>query len=299
MQILPINYKKWMLFNNKLLNQFFLITSLFALIVSCNSQKGLIRHINRDNYDIALADSVLAYALDHEALYSLADTLKPISSVKFLRYTIAKDSTMKDGEAIVTTKDSLLKKIEEYQKVCKRLSKGDFEFVLLPFQRTDKAIRNLEIYVVRKSKLESLLKTYSSFFGQWGFTPSTKPAIILTAIEFETRLDRNRAYGYLFGYPSYAVDFFVQSTRTQEADTAKKLVPRDFFAIPVFASEKGHFTYAMPKGHQPTAIDSTLYNNAMLTLKRYKILREKYSSPQGLKAMKLWMRLNTNKKIEP
>lgn len=277
------------------MKHFSLILLTFALLSSCSTQKAFQKSTDNGDYDKALADTVLAYALDHEALYSLADTLKPISSVKFLRYAIAKDSTMKDGDAVITTKDSLLQKIEAYQKVCKALSKGDFEFVLLPFERTEKAIRNIEIYVVRKSRLASLLKTYSSFFGQWGFTASTKPAVLLTAVEFETRLDRNRAYGYLFGYPSYAVDFFVESTRKQEADTAKKLVPRDFFAIPVFAGEKGHFTYAMPKGYQPTNTDSTIYFKAMATLQKYKAVREKYNTPKGLKAMQLWMKLNTVK----
>jgi len=167
--------------------------------------------------------------------------------------------------------------------------------VLIPFKRADNGTRNLEIYVVRKSRFASILKTYSSFFGQWGFTPATKPAVVLTAVEYETRLDRNRAYGYLFGYPAYAVDFFVESTMKQEADIAKTLVPRDFFAIPVFASNSGHFTYAMPKGYQPTATDSAIYKKAMVTLEKYKAIREKYNTPQGLRAMKLWMKINESK----
>jgi len=271
------------------------ISILLILLVSCSTQKSLQKSIGKEDFDTALADTVLAYALDHEALYSLADTLKPISSVQFLRYAVAKDSTMKDGDAMITTKDSLLQKIEAYHKVCKALSKGDFEFVLMPFQRTDKGTRNLEIYVVRKSRFASILKTHSSFFGQWGFTPATKPAVVLTAVEYETRLDRNRAYGYLFGYPAYAVDFFVESTKKQEADTAKTLVPRDFFAIPVFAGNNGYFTYAMPKDYQPTATDSAIYKKAMVTLEKYKAIREKYNTPQGLRAMKLWMKLNKSK----
>ncbi len=267
------------------------ITIISILFFACSSQKNIQKEIVKQDYDKVLADSILAYALDHEALYSLADTLKPISSVKFLRYAVAKDSTMKDGDAYITNADSLLQKIEAYQKVCKALSKGDFEFVLTPFQRTEKNIRNLEIYIVRKSRLASILNTYASFFGQWGFTPSTNPAVVLTAVEYETRLDRNRAYGYLFGYPSYAVDFFVTSTKTQEADTAKKLVPRDFFAIPVFAGNKGYFTYAMPKGYQPTAIDSAIYNKAALTLNNYKTIREQYNTKQGVQAFKLWQAL--------
>jgi len=273
------------------------ILSLSAFVLaSCGTQLSFKKAIQNKNFDHALTDSMLSYALDHEALYSLIDTLKPISSVKLLRYAIAKDSTMKDGDELVVSQDSLLNKIEAYQKICAAISNGDWQFIVVPFQRTDKKIRNIEIYVVRKSKFENVLKMYSSFFGQWGFTEKSNPAVVLTTIEYETRLDRNRAYGYLFGYPSYAVDFFVESTKIQEADINKKLVPRDFFAIPVFAGNKGYFTYAMPKGYQPTRTDSTIYNKAMITLEKYKALREKYNTPQGLKAMNLWMKMNNQLK---
>jgi len=231
---------------------------------------------------------LLAYALDHEALYTLADTLKPISSVKFVRYAIAKDSTQRDGDLAVTDKDSLLQKIERYQKVCNALSGGDWQFVLMPFERTEKAIRNMEIYVVRKSVFQKKLAAYQSFIGQWGYTPSAYPSVVLPVVEYESRWDRNRAYGYLFGYPSYAVDFFVEAQKTQDKDTAHKLVARDFFSIPVFAGNTGHFTYAIPKGQQSFASDSALYNKAMATLERYKRVREKYVTATGIKAMELW-----------
>jgi hypothetical protein len=275
--------------------KYFLFLSAFVL-TSCGTQLSFKKALQNKSFDHALADTMISYALDHEALYSLIDTLKPISSVKLLRYAIAKDSSMKDGDELVVSQDSLLNKIEVYQKICAAISNGDWQFIVVPFQRTDKKIRNIEIYVVRKSKFENVLKMYSSFFGQWGFTEKSNPAFVLTTIEYETRLDRNRAYGYLFGYPSYAVDFFVESTKIQEADINKKLISRDFFAIPVYAGVKGYFTYATPKGYQPTITDSTIYNKATITLEKYKAVREKYNTPQGLKAMNLWMKMNNQLK---
>lgn len=273
------------------MKKIFLFISFAVLLAACSSTRKAQGYSSSD-YDKALADSVLAYALDHEALYTLADTLKPISSVKFLRYAIAKDSMLGDGDVAVTTKDSLLQKLERYQKVCTALSGGDWQFVLMPFERTEKAIRNMEIYVVRKSVFQKKLAAYQSFFGQWGFTPSANPSVVLPVVEYESRWDRNRAYGYLFGYPSYAVDFFVEAQKTQDKDTAHKLVTRDFFAIPVYAGKQGYFTYAIPKGQQPFASDSALYNKATATLERYKIIREKYVTQTGLQAMKLWKELS-------
>lgn len=271
-----------------------LITAVILLyILSCTTQKPMQQAAIMGDYDAALADTVLAYALDHEALYTLADTLKPISSVKLLRYQVAKDSTMKDGDAAIVVQDSLLKKIEVYQKVCKALSHDDWEFLMVPFRYTEKNTRNIELLVVRKSRFAATMNTYAAFFGQWGFTASTNPAVVLTAIENESKLDRFRAYGYLFGYPPHAVDFFVKASVAQDADTAKKLVPRDFFAIPVFTSEKGYFTYAVPKGYQPVAVDSAIHKKAVNTLEKYKQTREKYNAPKGLQAMKLWRAINT------
>lgn len=269
----------------------FIFFSTILLFISCSTSRSFKTPVYTD-HDYALADSMLAYALDHEAIYTLLDTLKPISSVKFMRYTIAKDSTMTDGDKEIVKQDSFLHKIEKYQKACRALSQGDWQFILAPFKMTDKNFRNLEIYVVRKSRFASLLKQYSPFFGQWGFTPSSDPAVVLSIVEYESPYDRYRAYGYLFGYPEYAVDFFVQASIKADTDTAIKLVSRDFFAIPVYAGEKGYFTYAMPKGHVPGIEDSTLYRKSMITLEKYKVIRTRYASPAGLSAIRLWQDWN-------
>jgi hypothetical protein len=95
----------------------------------------------------------------------------------------------------------------------------------------------------------------------------------------------------LFGYPAHAVDFFVEASKTQFADISKKLVPRNFFEIPVFAGEKGHFTYAIPKSYIPTNIDSSIYKNAINTLNKYKKTRSQCLTKNGLKANELWEKM--------
>jgi hypothetical protein len=275
--------------NKQLLMKRYLCTGIIAIgLLSCGLNKSLTRQLANEPFQQALADTLLAYALDHEALYTLADTLKPVSSVKFLRYTIAKDSTQHDGDITIATRDSLLKKIRGYQQVCHTLSEGDWQFVLTPFNRTEKNIRNMEIYVVRKSVFAKKIRQHQYFFGQWGFTPNASPAVVLSVIEYETKLDRNRAFGYLFGYPPHAVDFFVEAAKVQNADTSKPLVKRDFFSIPVFAKATGYFTYAVPKGYKATPVDSTIYKAATQTLQRYKVARAKFSQTKNVDALKLW-----------
>ncbi len=268
------------------------IIVLIAASCSINKQSRTNTHYR---FDQTLADSMFAYALDHEAIYSLLDTLKPISSVSFLRYKIAADSNTAPGSKNIVPNDSLLHTLAAYQKICHALSTGDWQFVLSPFARTDNGYRNIEIYVVRKSRFKQVLQQKSHFFGQWGFTPEADPGTVLSVIEYEQKYDRYRAYGYLFGYPDYAVDFFVDAAIQSDSDTSIGLVPRDFFAIPVWERPTGHFTYAMPKGHQPDETDSIIYRKAMLTLDRYKRERSRYINSQGgFNATALWLQWNKN-----
>lgn len=75
-------------------------------------------------------------------------------------------------------------------------------------------------------------------------------------------------------------------------DTAHKLVPRNFFAIPVHAGETGYFTYAVPKEYRPGPVDPSIYYKGMVTLKRYRELRGSYVTATGLRARELWRKMN-------
>ena len=233
----------------------------------------------------ALADTLLRQALDQEALYSLMADLKPISTIRHLHYPLVKDSTMHDGEPNVTKNAAALAELAKYQKVLNALSFGDLHFVMLPFKGVYDKERNLQILVCRRDLLNQTITTHQAFFGQWGFTSGTSPEVLLTTIEFETKHDRYRAYGYLFGYPDYAVNFFVESSKSEEK--TKQFVTRDFFDIPVQVGRKGHFTYAVPKGYQTTQTDSALHRSAGKVLATYTRRRAKYLKTNGLLASQL------------
>ncbi|WP_295119707.1 hypothetical protein [uncultured Chitinophaga sp.] len=256
---------------------------LISLTMAACATTRQLSNTSLNKEETALADSMLTWALDHEAIYTLLDTLKPISSVKYLQYPVAKSATAKDGDPVVTHPDSLPALAAKYARICEKLSKGDHRFIMVPFAQAYGHKRMMEIYAVRKSKFAAVLEQHAAFFNQWGFTAASDPAVVLSVIEFEKPYDRNRAYGYFFGYPDYAVDFFIKA----EQDTTVRLVPRDFFAIPVYAGQKGYFTYAMPKGHNPSQIDSVIFRNAQVTLERYKAARSKDKS-----AVSLWRKWN-------
>jgi len=247
------------------------------------------------------ADSLLSKALDHEALYSLMGDMKPISSIGFAHsYPLGKDSTQKDGqqkivEVGIDSIKTAMEELESWNRVLAALSFDDYQFLLVPFKQVYKGKRNLQILLCRTDLIDSLLVAQSPFFAQWGFVSGTDPAVLLTAIEFEEKHDRYRAYGYLFGYPQHAVDFFVEASLEQEA--TGEFVKRSFFSIPVHMRETGYFTYALPEDSTPLPLDSAKYYQASEILEEYRQLRPSFIDEGGhLKAVELyrnWWRRKT------
>jgi hypothetical protein len=228
-----------------------------------------------------LADSLLLYALDHEALYTLLDTLKPISSVKMLRFPLAADSTHVAATVPALRNPAYLDTLAMYERVCRALSTSKNQWLLVPFSKPDKGYRNIQIYVVRQQSFEKKIAEYPAFFSQFGISRLSHPAMVITHVENTDTYDRWRGYGYLFGYPGYAVDFFVEAGN-QQKETGK-FVERQFFHIPVFVAKEGYFTYALPKNVFPAIIDSTIYGNGVKTLEKYKGLRKKWVQSDKIK----------------
>ncbi len=234
-----------------------------------------------------LADSVLTLALDNEALYTIVEPIKPISTVMNFSLLIARPDSVASGVREASAPSPAdLQRLQQLQTVLNRLQIGDVQFLLIPFKRAEKGRRYFEVVAVNTALLQKVIARDQTFWAQWGFVPNANPAVVLTTVEFEERLDRYRGYGYLFGYPEHAITFFVEAARSE--DSTKQFVKRDFFQIPVFSSETGHFTYAIPKGYTPTEVDSALYRTATATLQRYKAMRQNFIGKDGrLKAREL------------
>ncbi len=228
----------------------------------------------------SMTNELLTYGLEHEALYTLLDSLKPMSSLgQALSFPLAKKEGMTDGHRQVVNIESdsiqlALKELDSWHRILKVLSTDELQFLMIPFRKPWDEKRHLQILVCRKDEFQKTLEKEAAFFAQWGFTAHADPATVLTTIEFESKNDRYRAYGYLFGYPEHAVDFFVKASITGEE--TGEFVTRDFFHMPVAAGEKGYFTYAVPKDYVPVRSDSVIYNRATATLKRYNQLKRRY-----------------------
>lgn len=223
-----------------------------------------------------LRDSLLQNGLEGEALYTLMAPIKPMSSVASFSFPVANSDSSKQLEAELIERDSLyhLKRMKEIQQAVNLIDLPDLKFVLVPYRSAYTKTRILQLSVVRISKLDSLLAAKETFFGQYGFSPGADPAVVVTVNEYEKKYQRLRGYGYLFGYPDYAVDFFVNAFH--EADTTGNLVPRNFFRMPTYGHEEGNFVYAYPKDHKPNEVDSVLLKRSIPVLETFQLLRSRY-----------------------
>lgn len=227
---------------------------------------------------VRLRDSILQEGLDGEALYTLMGDVKPMSSVVSFSFPIGNGDSSIQLDEMVLPVDSLryLARINQIQQAVSLIDLPDLKFVLVPYRSAYSKTRILQLSVVRISKLDSLLEAKSQFFGQYGFAPGADPAVVLSVNEYEKKYERLRGYGYLFGYPDYAVDFFVGAFR--ESDVTGKHVSRKFFHIPTFERAEGNFVYAYPVDYTPGLQDSALYQRSETLLKRYKLLRSRYTN---------------------
>lgn len=252
-----------------------------------NSSKRAMRN---NGFDFALADSILKIGLDHEALYTLVSDIKPMSSLISFTFPFKIDSTkLVKGHAIDLEKTAEhVEKMKRYTDVLNGLDLKGLDFVMIPFKMSTDSTKSFQVNVIRESRMDQVIKEHLDFFAYMGIVPGSEPSIVLSTVENQDQILRLRAYGYLFGYPDYAVDFFVEAFH-QKQQTGS-FVERDFFQIPVFTRETGYFVYAMPKGHIPTEKDSTLYHRAMDVLDGYQGIRSGYynadSTYQSLKLIR-------------
>jgi hypothetical protein len=207
------------------------------------------------------AEQLLLKALDGEALYTIVGGLKPMSS-GWVSHRFKVDAPD-------------LAAAEKDRQVLGALRCGNEVFATLqPFWRVYEGTRTLDGFLYHRRGVARAVRDHARFFAFYGLTPSSNPVEVTMAFEVDETSQRNRGYGYLFGYPDHAVDFFVRSDAEQRK--TKKLVPRDFLHIPTFEGEQHRFVYAVPKGQAPNEVDLALKRSALPILAYYRKLRPKY-----------------------
>lgn len=249
------------------------------------------------------AEELLLKALDSEALYTIAGGLKPMSSgFQQFRVTVqlprvdaaeaekaVRELGAKKGEELTDAEKNLLsraktavqraetlKNIEETRLILAQWRCGDGEIFasLQHFARPFDGQRFADTVVFSRPRLRQMLTEKADVFSRWGITANAHPLDVLYAVEYDATSARNGGYGFLFGYPDYAVRFFVSAA--DEEEFSGKFVERDFYSIPTFAAATGNFVYAVPKNHVETEADRNLKVRAAQILESYKRRRSEY-----------------------
>lgn len=247
-------------------------------------------------------EELLLKALDREALYTIAGGLKPMSSgfqtfqlqvsLPRIEFTEA-EKTVREFEAkkaeelsadekrrltqakqVVERKETL-DKIDDTRAIFEQWKCGEEIFAdVQHFSEVYEGKRYFEAVVFSRPRLKQMITEKADFFSRWGITPNSHPLEVLYTADVDKTSARFGAYGYLFGYPDYAVRFFALASDEQEF--SGKFVERDFYSIPTFEQETNRFVYATPKGHTENETDKALRARAGQILASYKKRRTEY-----------------------
>lgn len=211
--------------------------------------------------DRAGAEALILKAMDREGLYTVIGGLKPMSS------------------GFVTLKSPVGRPaLSEMARIRRQLTAfriGDTVTASLqPFWRVYGEDRFLEGLIFHRPTMDRVVEENSQLFGWFGISVGSAPIEAVLAIDRDDTPRRNRAYGYFFGYPRHAVDFFVQSEESRRRGGG--FVPRDFLSIPTYELPANGFVYAVPKGYSPQAVDLELKRQALPIFEMYRQLRPRY-----------------------
>lgn len=209
-------------------------------------------------------EALLLSALDSEAVYTMLADIKPVSA-GFASWRI--------DLAAPATAD-----LDDTRRMLATWTCGDaLAAGAHHFERVYDNKKPVQAWVARRPAVRALVARRATFFAPLGVTPHADIAEVLLAVEYAEPPTRFRGYGWLFGYPDYAVDFFVSAAASEEATGV--FVKRDFRSVPVFARATQAFVWARPAGAADTAADLDIDARARPVLETYREWRARYIGP--------------------
>lgn len=238
-------------------------------------QSNQLNTFNKQQKEIL--DYVIEQGLQREAIYTIYSPIKPMSTIGDYRVDYKlKQSDPKFKAQLDTI--ALLKSIVDNSKF------ETIEFQIYPFNSTWDSVQTYHFCVLRKDLVFKLLEDKKEFFSSLSINQNTDYKNMLIKIENANMPERYRALGYLFGYPDYAVDFFVEAFI--KGKESGEFVPRQFFQIPTLKSKTGHFVYALPLDYRIGKTDSLLYIKAENTLEKFTKERANQNYKKGIELLK-------------
>lgn len=227
------------------------------------------------------AEQLMLRMLDRESLYTVISGLKPMSS--------GFASVVYGAEPLDET---AYQQLVDLRTILRQFRCGDDLYAdMMVFRRVSDGKKTAHAIVVNIPAMRAVIRQYADFFAKLGITENSHPMEVVMAVEHAEPSDRHRGYGYLFGYPKYAVDFFVQAAEHQQR--TGEFVERDFFHVPTYERETNLFVWAVPKGHIPNSEDLAIRARAEQILQAYRARREQFigEGKQGVvELLRDWLR---------
>lgn len=212
-------------------------------------------------------ESLFLEILDSEALYTVAGGTKPASS-GFVRFAVDVE------ENAAPEVDRHRRWLEAFR--CAGAIYATVHHFAKTYvnQKTGRRERPYEGIVFAVELLRRLVAEQAAFFHRLGVTEHSHPVEILMAVEHAADGERWRGYGWMFGFPSAAVDFFVQAGLRQKQ--TGEFVRRRFVSLPTFAREQRGVVYAVPEDAPDTEADRAFRRRIEATLGEYRRRRALY-----------------------
>ena len=205
--------------------------------------------------------------MDSEALYTVVGAVKPMSG-GYVSFRLPGDSL--DASQLDTARRHL-----EAFRCGTELFATVHHFARLFPDRDSKVVeRYYDGVVFHRAGLRRTIVAHKEFFLPLGLSENSHPLEVLMSIEYSEAPTRFRGLGYLYGYPDYAVDFFVSASRQQSLTGT--FVPRDFVSMPTFARSDRGVVYAIEKGATERDADKQLRTKLAPILEQYKRRRDEY-----------------------
>jgi hypothetical protein len=209
------------------------------------------------------SEALLLHALDTEALYTLIGDLKPLSSLAEITLPVDRRETLD---------------LEELRRATAAWHCGDdYSALVHHFVESRDGRVGYEGQVWNRAALAALLARHASLFARFGITAGLHPDAVMRAVDRIPMPERARAYGFLYGYPDYAIDFFLAAGQ-QEHDSGQR-TPTDTVSVPTYARSTGLYVWSVSKGHVENAADRQIRKEAVVILQDYLSRRPRYIGP--------------------
>ena len=267
---------------------------LFVLLTSCAGAAGVPRNQCFPLETLPpqlreVAEQMLLEALDREALYTLIGGLKAMSSAILTE----------ERQFQLDTAKPQIREFEEFQQIAETWRCGEELWAgisalrhVVPKDRDTpvgidvlgrkQGVRTVYGNVLNLPAVRRVIEAHAPLFGYHGLTRRTAPAEMLARIGMLDEIDFNLAFGYLYGYPSHAVEFY--SRLLDRARKGQPLKPGEavninvptYSPVMVRGETGSQFRYRIAPDHQEDDEDRRLRITAAKTLEAYRARRPKY-----------------------